>query len=161
MGGSVESIRSLFHQKSKRSRKIFSTRQVRRATPRIPLKSRPDCPPEVSVKSYSKILIGLLTGGLLASAAHGETLFEQLRSVPKEKTADGLLIKQTDQELARWSAAAEPFHLNCPLAKGLYEGGEGAAGLIWRLNCQSPDGKASWRIRIVFPNGRSASMSPW
>jgi hypothetical protein len=74
---------------------------------------------------------------------------------------DGLELPLTDKARADWAQMIRGFRLNCPAVTHLYDHGEDAEGKVFRLSCQSLDGKSHWNIRAVIPAGRGSYMAPW
>lgn len=91
----------------------------------------------------------------------GQTMDEMLRSYPREKTAGGLMIRRPSDEMKMWTKEAEDRGLNCPVPHAIYDEGENALGVIWRLNCRSHNGSKDWNLRIVWRPGRRALLTPW
>jgi hypothetical protein len=110
-------------------------------------------------KAFRIIACAAIIGYISEAMAQSTTEF--LRRLERETTPEGLLIVQSTKELQGWSQQAEFYGLNCPLPTGLYDEGENALGVIWRLECKSRNASSSWRIRIILRDDGPARMTPW
>lgn len=96
------------------------------------------------------------------SMLRSETIIEGLKRFKRTETPEGLLIEQTPKEMEGWTRSVEVYGgLNCPVPKALYDEGEDASGVVWRLECKSKNGSSSWRIRIIWRSDGHTMIVPW
>ena len=97
----------------------------------------------------------------VSSLAYAASIRETIAAWPRTQTPDGLMVRQTPEDLQGLRRLAEDRHLNCPKPTGLFDEGENASGWVFRLECKSDDEKSGWKLRIVFKPSGPPTMAPW